>query len=170
MLTRAGPVMQAMRRAPGGEEVLGGLAGAELVVDDDGVDVVLVALGAPVDGHHGDAPLEEHVEAGVPGRRHGDHHAGHLLGHRDVEVGGLLLEVLVGVPQHQPVALGQGHVLHPPDHRGEEGVLDVGDDRRPHPGALLAEGARRSRRGVAELGGRLPHPWRPARRTPPRSR
>ena len=148
-------------RRPDGQEVLGGLPSAQLVVDHDRVDRIRVSAGPAIDGHDRDAPLQEHVEPRVAGGGHGDHHTGHLLGHRDVEVGRLLLEVLVRVAEHQAVALVPGDVLHAPDHRREEGVLDVGDDRGPHPGPLLAQGPGGAGGGVVQpLGGR-PHPLGP---------
>ena len=57
----------------------------------------------------------------------------------------------------------------PAHHRGEERVLDVGDDRRPHPGPLLAQRPGRRGGGVAQLLGGGSHPG-PAPRTRSRCR
>ena len=138
------------------EQMIGGLAGAEAVVDEHRVD--RRAPGPPVDRHDRDARLDQRLERRLAGRGHGDDHAGHAVGDGDVDVGGLLVDVLVGVAQHEAVVLALGDVLDAPQHRGEEGVLDVGDDRRPQRGALPAQGPGRPGRLVAERLGRLAHP------------
>jgi hypothetical protein len=144
------------------EQVLGREPGAEAVVDQDRVDRGV--LRPAVDGDHGDARVHQRIERRPGRRRHRDDDARHAIRDGDVDVGGLLVDVLVGVAQHEPVVLAQRDVLDAADHRGEERVLDVGDDRRPQRGALPSERPGRARRLVAERLGRLAHPVGPLRR------
>ena len=133
------------------DQVLDAFARAVLVVDQHGVR--LDAVDPAVDQHHRDLRVREQLDAfGRTGR--GDHHTGHLLGQRCRRVRRFLRRVLVGVAQHHVVALALGDVLDAADQRGEERVLDVGDDHGPQVRAGLAQVAGDAVRAVAELGDR----------------
>ncbi len=159
LLRRAGPVMQATRVAPPSSRCsVAWRAPRRLSTSTESMpafcgrrSTATTGMPASTSGSSDD----------LVGRRHGDDDAGHAIGDGDVDVGGLLVEVLVGVAQHEAVVLALGDVLDAADHRGEERVLDVGDDRRPQRGALAAQRPGRPRRLVAQRLGRLAHPLGP---------
>ena len=140
------------------EQVRGGVPAAADVVDEDGVDAAVV--GATVDGDDRDALAREAVEVRVARRGDGDDDAGHPLADGDVDVPGLLGDVLIGVAQHEAVAVGVGDVLDAAHDGCEEGVLDVGDDDRPDADLLAAQGLSRTERLVVELGDGPPDAFR----------
>jgi len=107
-----------------------------------------------VDGDDRAAPGDHRADVAVIARRDEDD-PGHVLGEGDVEVARLLAGIVVGVAEHHGEAGRLGAVLHCAGQRGEERILDVGDDEGDDLGVLPTQGARGAVGGVLErFGGR----------------
>ena len=127
-----------------------------LVVDHDAVDR---CCGQPaVDGHHRDAALGQHLDAGLLRRGWREQGSGHLLCRGHLEVAGLFGQVLICVGEHDGVSRELRLVFGAPHDGSEERVGDVRDDDAEHHRRPGAEATGRAVPAIAELGHRAEYP------------